>query len=385
MTDLSKRGLSDIEKLKAWFLWREGKTLSEIGLRLDRHAGSIFGVLKLKGGISPVQRKRRLSFLSLEERENISRGLASGLSIRVIARNVEKAASTVSREIKRNGGIAKYRAVTADKNALERALRPKQCKLQKGNPLSDLVESKLLDDWSPEQISGWLKIKHPASSEMHISHETIYKTLFIPSRYIFEKAVLSHLRSKRKLRHGKRSTNKGIYKGIIDAKTIHERPHEIETRATLGHWEGDLISGSSNSHIATLVDRKTRYTALVQVDGKDTNNVVNALILKFNGLPKALKNTLTWDRGMELADHKRFTKNTNTDVYFCDPSSPWQRGTNENTNRLLRQYFPKKTSLHGFDQRYLDKIANKLNNRPRRILNYLTPNDMIKNHVALTT
>jgi len=221
MTDLSKRGLSDIEKLKAWCLWREGRTLSEIGLTLDRHAGSIFGVLKLKGGISPVQRKRRLSFLSLEEREDISRGLASGLSIRAIARNVEKAASTVSREIKRNGGIAKYRAVTADKNALERALRPKQCKLQKGNSLSDLVESKLLDDWSPEQISGWLKIKYPASSEMHISHETIYKTLFIPSRYIFEKAVLSHLRSKRKLRHGKRSTNKGIYKGIIDAKTIH--------------------------------------------------------------------------------------------------------------------------------------------------------------------
>tara|TARA_R110000851_G_scaffold303218_1_gene460755 strand:+ start:14796 stop:15458 length:663 start_codon:yes stop_codon:yes gene_type:complete len=220
---------------------------------------------------------------------------------------------------------------------------------------------------------------------MHISHGTIYKTLFILSRYIFKKAVLSHLRSKRKLRHGKRSTNKGIYKGIIDAKTIHERPHEIETRATLGHWEGDLISGSSNSHIATFVDRKTRYTALVQVNGKDTKNVVNALILKFNGLPKTLKNTLTWDREMELADYKRFSKNMNTDVYCCDLSSPWQKGTNENTNRLLRQYFPKKTRLYGFDQSYLDKIANKLNNRPRRILNYLTPNDMMKYHVALTT
>lgn len=384
MTDLSKRGLSNIEKLKVWRLWREGKTLSEIGLTVDRHAGSIFGVLKLKGGISPVQRKRRDSFLSLQEREDISRGLASDLPIREIARRIARAASTVSREISRNGGIAKYRAIAADKNALFRALRPKKCKLQKDKPISRLVETKLLDDWSPEQISGWLKKIYPLSPGMHISHETIYKTLFMPAREIFNKEALTRLRSKRKLRHGKRSTNKGVYKGIIDAKTIHERPIEIEGRTTLGHWEGDLISGRNNSHIATLVDRKSRYTVLVQVDGKDTKSVVDALIRKFNTFPEALKNTLTWDRGMELADHKRFTNDTKVDVYFCDPSSPWQRGTNENTNRLLRQYFPKKTSLWGFNQNYLDNIANKLNKRPRRILTYLPPIDMIKSHVALT-
>ena len=384
MKDLSKRGLDHKEKLKVWSLWRQGKTLSEIGLTVDRHAGSIFGVLKLKGGISPVQRKRRSLYLSREERESISRGLASALSIRAIARTIARSPSTVSREISRNGGILAYRAMIADKKAFERAIRPKCCKLQKGNHLSRLVESKLFDDWSPDQISGWLKFTFPLSPRMWVSHETIYKTLFVPSRCIFHKSVLMHLRSKRKLRHGKRSTNKGVYKGIIGAKTIHDRPLEIEGRATIGHWKGDLISGSNNSHIATLVDRKTRYTALVQVDGKDTKSVIDALILKFNSFPDELKNTLTWDRGMELADHHRFTEGTEVDVYFCDPSSPWQRGTNENTNRLLRQYFPKKTSLRGFDQHYLDDIANKLNKRPRRVLTYLTPAAMIENHVALT-
>ncbi|MFT4900039.1 MAG: IS30 family transposase [Flavobacteriales bacterium] len=220
---------------------------------------------------------------------------------------------------------------------------------------------------------------------MLIPHETIYKTLFIPSRCVFDKSVLTHLSSKRKLRHGKRSTNKGIYKGIIDAKAIHNRPIKIEGRTTLSHWEGDLISGSHNSHIATLVARKTRYTILVQVDEKDTKSVVDGLIRKLNSFLKVLKNILTWDRGMELADHQRSTLNTDVDVYFCDLSSPWQRGTNENTNRFLRQYFLKKTSLRGFDQNYLNRIANKLNKRPRRILTYLTPDAMIESHFALTT
>lgn len=384
MKDLSKRGLDDTEKNKVWRLWRSGKTLSEIGLTVDRHAGSIFGVLKLKGGISPVQRKRRASFLTLQERESISRGLASDTSIRNIAKLIQKSPSTVSREINRNGGAVKYRAIAADRNAFKHALRPKECKLRKARPISQLVEAKLLDDWSPEQISGWLKRTYITSPEMQVSHETIYKTLFIPSREIFDTEAITHLRSKRKLRHGKRSTKKGVYKGIIDAKTIHQRPGEIEARSTLGHWEGDLVSGSGNSHIATLVDRKSRYTVVVQVNGKDTKNVVDALIRKFNTFPAHLKKTLTWDRGMELADHKRFTTYTNTDVYFCDPGSPWQRGTNENTNRLLRQYFPKKTSLRGFDQNYLDRIAKKLNTRPRRILSFFTPGDIINSIVALT-
>jgi len=385
MKDLSKRGLNDIEKIKAWRLWRSGKTLSEIGLTVDRHAGSIFGVLKLNGGISPVQRKRRASFLTLQQRESISRGLASESSIRDIAKTILKSPSTVSREINRNGGAVKYRAIAADKSALKRALRPKECKLRKARPISKLVEAKLLEDWAPEQISGWLKITYATSPDMQVSHETIYKTLFVPSREIFDTKAITHLRSKRKLRHGKRSTKKGIYKGIIDAKTIHERPGEIEDRTTLGHWEGDLVSGSGNSHIATLVDRKSRYTVVVQVDGKDTKNVVDALIRKFNTFPTHLKKTLTWDRGMELADHNRFTNETNVDVYFCDPGSPWQRGTNENTNRLLRQYFPKKTSLRGFDQDYLDGISEKLNTRPRRVLAFLTPSDIISRSVALTS
>ncbi len=384
MKDLSKRGLDDIEKIKAWSLWRSGKTLSEIGLTVDRHAGSIFGVLKLNAGISPMHRKRRSSFLTLQERESISRGLASEISIRGIAKIILKSPSTVSREINRNGGIVKYRAIAADKNALKHALRPKECKLRKASPISNLIEKKLLDDWSPEQISGWLKISYAASPEMQVSHETIYITLFVPSRQIFDAEAITHLRSKRKIRHGKRSTKKGIYKGVIEAKTIHERPCEIEGRTTLGHWEGDLVSGSGNSHIATLVDRKSRNTVVVQVDGKDTKNVVDALIRKINTFPTHLKKTLTWDRGMELADHKRLTNDTNMDVYFCDPGSPWQRGTNENTNRLLRQYFPKKTSLRGFDQNYLDGVARKLNTRPRRVLTFLTPNDIINHSVALT-
>jgi IS30 family transposase len=384
MKNLSKSGLDNIEKIKVWHLWRSGKTLSEIGLTVDRHAGSIFGVLKLNGGISPVQRKRRASFLTLQQRESISRGLASKISIRGIAKIIQKSPSTVSREVNRNVGAVKYRAVAADKSALKRALRPKDCKLQKARPISKLVEAKLLEDWSPEQISGWLKITYAKSPDMQLSHETIYKTLFVPSRAIFDTEAITHLRSKRKIRHGMRSTKKGIYKGIIDAKTIHERPEEIEDRTTLGHWEGDLVSGSGNSHIATLVDRKSRYTVVVQVDGKDTKNVIDALIIKFNTFPIHLKKTLTWDRGMELADHKRFTNNTNVDVYFCDPGSPWQRGTNENTNRLLRQYFPKKTSLRGFDQNYLDGISEKLNTRPRRVLEFLTPSDIINCNVALT-
>lgn len=331
-----------------------------------------------------MQRKRRASFLTLQERESISRGLASDISIRGIAKLILKSPSTVSREINRNGGPVKYRAIAADTNALKQALRPKEYKLRNARPISKLVEDKLLDDWSPEQISGWLKRTYIASPEMQVSHETIYKALFVPSREVFDREAIAHLRSMRKLRHGKRSTKKGIYKGIIDAKTIHRRPSQIEGRTTLGHWEGDLVSVSGNSHIATLVDRKSRYTVVVQVDGKDTRNVVDALIRKFNTFPKHLKKTLTWDRGMELADHKRFTNETNTDVYFCDPGSPWQRGTNENTNRLLRQYFPKKTSLRGFDQNYLDGIANKLNTRPRRILTFLTPDDIINQNVALT-
>lgn len=255
---------------------------------------------------------------------------------------MSRSSSTVSREINSNGGIEKYRAISADKSALDNALRPKENKLNKMRVLAQLIEAKLLNDWSPEQIAGWLKVTYPSTEAMKVSHEIIYKTLFIPSRCIFSSEAITRFRSKRKIRHGKRSTKRGLYKGIIYAKTIHERPIEIEDRSTLGNWEGDLISGSGSSHIATLVDRKSRYTLLVQVDGKDTTNVVDALIKKFNTLPKSLKRTLTWGRGMELADHKRFTKFTDVDVYFCDPSSPWQRGTNENTNRLLRQYFPKK-------------------------------------------
>ena len=385
MARMGRPGLSDTEKAELWKRWKEGQTLSEIGRALGKHAGSIHGVLSLNGGIYPAKRKRSRLALTLLEREEISRGIAAGHSIRQIAKLVGRAPSTVSREIHRHGGIKKYRAADADLAAWERACRPKLCRLATNSKLQRIVAKKLSLDWAPEQVAGWLKVQYPDDSDMRVSHETIYRSLFIQARGVLKKELISHLRSKRTMRRSKHSRTKGQVRGqIIDGISIRERSAEIEDRAIPGHWEGDLIAGSSNTHIATLVERQSRYTILVKVAGKDTDSVVSALIRQVKDLPTELRQSLTWDRGMELAQHKRFTVATDIQVYFCDPQSPWQRGTNENTNRLLRQYFPKKTDLSVHSQEDLNRVALRLNQRPRKTLDFFTPAEKLWESVALT-
>ena len=308
------------------------------------------------------------------ERETISRGLSAGLSARSIAADLGRAASTVGREIERNGGRLKYRAYEADAAAFERALRPKPCTLASNARLRALVANKLKLQWAPVQISGWLKREFRVNKSMHLSHETIYRSLYIQARGVLKKELMAHLRMNRVMRLPKIASTSAQNRGqIIDAVSISERPAEVEDRAVPGHWEGDLISGSHNSHIATLVERQSRFVMLVKVNGKDTLSVVSALSKQMKKLPKELRQTLTWDRGRELASHKDFTIATDIAVYFCDPRSPWQRGSNENTNGLLRQYFPKGTRLDGYSQAELTKVAKRLNERPRKTLDFMTP------------
>ena len=299
---------------------------------------------------------------------------------------INRAPSTVSREIARNGGRTRYRAAKADEAAWDHSRRPKSCKLATNEQLRTLVAQKLRLDWSPEQISGWLTLQYPHDDRMRISHESIYRSLFIQARGVLKKELMAHLRSHRVMRRSKQSTTKGQPRGrIVGGVSISDRPAEVDDRAVPGHWEGDLISGSNNSHIATLVERQSRFTMLVKVAGKDTGSVVSALIREVRSLPEELRRSLTWDRGTELASHKLFTMSTDVEVYFCDPQSPWQRGTNENTNRLLRQYFPKGTNLSGYSQSELNDIAQKLNQRPRKTLKYRTPGEVLRDNVALTS
>lgn len=321
----------------------------------------------------------------MTEREEISRGIAALQSVRQIAAEIRRAPSTVSRVIARHGGRNNYRATEADTKAWADAQRPKQCKLAIDDQLQKIVAKKLKLDWSPAQIAGWLKREFPTDEGMHVSHETIYRSLFIQARGVLKKELMAHLRSRRMMRRSKYATTEGQPRGqIVDAVSIRERPAEVEDRAVPGHWEGDLISGSGNTHIATLVERHSRFTMLVKVKGKDTMNVVKALSRQVSKLPAELRRSLTWDRGLELAQHKQFTLATNVQVYFCDPKSPWQRGTNENTNRLLRQYFPKGTDLSRYSQTELNKTALKLNQRPRKTLNFQTPASKLDEIVALT-
>lgn len=385
MARMGRPGLSDLQKAELWKRWQQGQSLSEIGLALGKHAGSIHGVIALQGGIAPRHRRCARQSLTMADREAVSRGLAAGLSMRAIARDLGRAPSTISREIRRNQGISRYRAVDAEDKAWQRARRPKCCLLATQPRLCETVASKLHLNWSPEQISGWLKREFPDDADMRVSHETIYRSLFIQARGVLKKELVSHLRSRRMMRRSKLATTEGQPRGrIIDAISIRERPPEVEDRAIPGHWEGDLISGSKNSHIATLVERHSRFTLLVKVDGKDTHNVVSALIREVQKLPNELRQSLTWDRGSEMAQHKKFTVATDVQVYFCDPRSPWQRGTNENTNRLLRQYFPKGTDLSGFTQGDLDEVALHLNQRPRKTLGFETPADKLWQSVAST-
>jgi len=323
--------------------------LHEIGRAFGKSHSSIRCVVSHHGGFVPALRQRSLLALTLTEREEISRGIASGSSIRELAKLLERAASTVSREVARHGGRPEYRAKEADDQAWESELRPKRCLLAMHVKLQQIVASKLILDWSPEQVSGWLKIQYPDDKNMRVSHETIYRSLFIQARGVLKKELIGHLRSKRRIRRSQHSGVSGQSRGqIVEAISIRERPAEIEDRAVPGHWEGDLISGSKNSHMVTLVERHSRFTTLVKVPSKDTAVVVAALSRKIRKLPGTLRQSLTWDRGLEMAKHQTFTVATDVKVYFCDPQSPWQRGTNENTNGLLRQYFPRRTDLSGY-------------------------------------
>ncbi|MBT2430592.1 IS30 family transposase [Streptomyces sp. ISL-112] len=385
MARIGRPGLSDEQKREVWRRWRDGQSLSEIGRALGKVPGSIHGVVAANGGFVPAARARSAGVLSLAEREEISRGLAAGDSFRVIAGRLGRAPSTVSREVGRHGGREKYRAARADEGAWDNARRPKSCLLQQSPALRDTVAGKLKEDWSPRQIAGWLARTFAPEDGMYVSHETIYKSLFIQARGVLKKELVSHLRRRRTMRRSKNASTAGQQRGCIrDAVSIRERPAEAEDRAVPGHWEGDLITGAKNSHIATLVERHSRYVMLVRVAGKDTISVISALSHQVRYLPDGLMTSLTWDRGTELADHKRFTMATDVKVYFADPKSPWQRGSNENTNGLLRQYFPKGSDLSGYTQADLDAVALKLNTRPRQTLGFETPADRLAAAVAST-
>jgi len=357
-----------------WDRWKKGDTLHDIARLFDRGHSSIQRILQETGGFRPKARKRSHLSLTLAEREVISRGLAMQLSMRTIATHLGRSASTVSREIKRNGGDADYRAVVAEKSAWQRALRPKACKLAGRLNLIRLIARKLRCHWSPEQIAGWLKRQYPNDKNYHVSHETIYKSLFIQTRGVLKKELLACLRSRRVMRRSRHSSLKRKGLGtIVGTVPISERPASVEDRAVPGHWEGDLIAGSNNSYIATLVERHSRYVMLAKVKNRRTDTVIEALIKQSMKLPTELYKSLTWDHGSELAGHKSFTLATDIEVFFCDPHSPWQRGSNENTNRLLRQYFPKGTDLSVHSQSKLSAVARQLNERPRKTLEYETP------------
>jgi IS30 family transposase len=372
-------------KALMWERWRQGESLQKIAQLFGRNHSSISRILAETGGIRPAPRCRSRLALTLAEREEISRAVVAGQSIRSIARSIGRAPSSVSREIKRNGGQDGYRATLADQSAWDRARRPKPCKLAENRRLSNIVASKLQLQWSPEQIAGWLKQTYAGDEEYQVSYETIYRTLYIQARGALKKELLAHLRRTRAMRRSRHHTQKTDNHGrIVDAISISERPATAEDRAIPGHWEGDLLFGSHNSQIATLVERQTRYVMLVKVGGKDTQTVVNALIKNARKLPQELYKSLTWDRGKEMADHKRFTLATQIQVYFCDPQNPWQRGSNENTNGLLRQYLPKGLNLSTYSQAKLNEVARRLNERPRKTLDYETPAQRFHQSVAAT-
>ena len=376
-------GLTAIEKHQVWNRWKAGQSLHEIGRAFGKEHSCIRSVLLPRGEIRPAARRRSRLALILAEREDISRGIASGSSIREIARHLNRTASTVSREVIRHDGRPAYRAHDADSQAWASALRPKRCLLAGNRKLRNMVASKLIQDWSPEQISGWLKTQYPDDESMRVSHETIYRTLFIQARGVLKKELLDYLRSKRHMRRSRHASPHG-HGRIIDAISIRERPAEAEDRAIPGHWEGDLLSGGNNSHMVTLVERHSRFLMLIKVPSKDTAVVVAALSKHVRKLPATLRRSLTWDRGLEMAKHKEFTVATDVQVYFCDPQSPWQRGTNENTNLLLRQYFPRGTDLSVHSQAQLEQVALRLNQRPRKTLGFETPASKLQASVAST-
>jgi IS30 family transposase len=378
------RGLSAQEKAELWRRWKAGDTVAQIARTMGRHELALFRVVRPYGGIAPRERCRSRLALTLGEREEISRGLCAQRSMRQIARILGRSPASVSREIARNSAHWwQYRAHKADQRAWDRALRPKPCHLVKHPQLAKLVAQKLRLEWSPQQIAGWLAREFGDAKSMRVSHETIYKSLFIQARGVLKKQLTAHLRRGRTLRRSRQYLNTGSTRGQIpEAVSIRERPAQAEDRAVPGHWEGDLLLGRGHTRIATLVERKSRFVILVKVRSGETGTVVKALTRRVRKLPKQLRRSLTWDRGTEMAHHKEFSLATDVKVYFCDPHSPWQRGSNENTNGLLRQYFPKKTDLSGYSQAQLDRVALRLNQRPRETLRFRTPADTLSAYVA---
>jgi IS30 family transposase len=367
------RTISAAEREQIWQRRAEGESVTQISQALGRAHTSVIWALGVQGGIVPRERKRSARQLTAEEREQISRGMSSGCSYHEIAHQLDRAPSTISREVARNGGRSGYRATRAEGRAWRQACRPKVCLLARDARLRAIVSRKLQQDWSPQQISRWLAKAYADEKSVRVSHETIYRSLFLQARGVLKKELIAHLRRGRSRRQPRADATRARRSHIVDAISIRERPAEVADRAVPGHWEGDLICGSTNSWIATLVERHSRYVLLVKVPTKATHVVVDALSRQIRKLPAQLRRSLTWDRGAEMAAHKSFSLATHMQVYFCDPYSPWQRGSNENTNGLLRQYFPKGSDLSQFSQAQLNAIARKLNDRPRQTLGFNTP------------
>ena len=370
------------EVAAVWTAWRAGTPPRVIGRALGRSPGTIDSVIRTAGGLSPRPRQRAARHLSLAEREELACGLAAGLSLRALGRRLGRAPSTVSREVRRQGGRHAYRASRAEAAAWHAARRPQRCRLAQAPRLCAVVTQRLAARWSPEQIAGWLRRTY-ADPRMHVSHETIYRTLFVQSRGALRETLRTHLRRGAAFRRPRRRPPDGRGQ-IVDAVSIRDRPAEVADRAVPGHWEGDLLIGKAHSCIGTLVERHSRYVLLVKLPSKDTGTVVQALARTVRTLPRGLMRTLTWDRGPELAGHTQFTVATEVQVYFCDPRSPWQRGSNENTNGLLRQYLPRGLDLSPISQARLNTIARELNQRPRKTLDYRTPAEALASIVATT-
>lgn len=380
---MGRSRLSAADRAEVWARWRRGELQVTIAQALGWTHTRVGRLLRGAGGIAPVPRRRSARVLQSAEREEISRGLAAGVSLRALARQLGRAPSTISREVARHGGRGGYRAQTADAAAWARAQRPKPCRLARLPRLRRCVARKLRADWSPEQIAGWLRRTYPERPGMQVSHETIYRSLFVQSRGVLKRELLQHLRRRQVLRRPRRPP--GVVAGpLADAVSIRERPASVEDRAVPGHWEGDLLTGTVDSQVATLVERQSRYVLLIRMPTKAAPAVAAALARHIRTLPQTLRASLTWDRGRELAAHRAFSLATDVQVYFCDPHSPWQRGSNENTNGLLRQYLPRGVDFSQHSQATLNRIARQLNARPRKTLDFRTPADMLAAIVAST-
>ena len=358
---------------EVWVRRGAGETGTRIARHMGRYASSIRNYIREAGGVRPWARKRSRIALNLQEREEISRGVAAGDSYRLTGARIGRSASTVSREVARNGGRQTYRAGSAEQAALNRARRPKPAKLRSREPLRVEVIARLGEDWSPQQISRFLKEEYPGQPEMQVSHETIYLSLYVQGRGALRKELTKHLRRRHQIRQPKKQepNNRGKIKDMIN---ISQRPAEAADRAVPGHWEGDLLFGTRTTALGTLVERSTRFVMLFKLpSGINAESARVGLTQKILTLPENLRRSLAWDQGREMKQHVRFTIDTGVQVYFCDPHSPWQKGSNENTNGLLRQYFPKGKSVANYTQEDLDMVAAKLNRRPRETLGWKSP------------